>query len=166
MHHSQRLKQGLCTVRGVRGQLEGARLDQHSTTAVADLHHLSRSLLTLALQAPLMAAPEGTIGRLVEECRRKWLGNPGQIQYCIQQQNLNYQRVQRSGASAETLNECKASWGDDYGMVMACLRNPPIRSSRYQQGLPSRLVPQRATPATAPGPCVSWLMVGSKKQCF
>ncbi len=120
------------------------------------------ALLTFAFQAPLLAAPEGTIGRLVEECRRKWLGNPGQIQYCIQQQNLNYQRVQRSGASAEAINDCKASWGDDYGMVAACLRNPPIRSTRYQSMPVSRPTVQPATP----GLCVSWLMVGGKKQCF
>ena len=120
------------------------------------------ALLTLALQAPLLAAPEGTIGRLVEECQRKWLGNPGQIQYCLQQQNLDYQRVQRSGASAEMINECKASWGDDYGMVMACIRNPPIRSSRHQPVPVSRPVAQ----PSPPGGCSSWLMVGGRKQCF
>lgn len=123
---------------------------------------LFSAVFTFVLQAPLLAAPEGTIGRLVEECRRKWLGNPGQIQYCIQQQNLDYQRVVRSGASAETLNECKESWGNDYGMVLACIRNPPVRSSRDQQVPVSRPAPQPA----APGACVSWMMVGGKKQCF
>lgn len=120
------------------------------------------ALLGLAIQAPLMAAPEGTIGRLVEECRRKWLGNPGQIQYCIQQQNLNYQRVVRSGASAEALSECKGRWGDDYSMVFACLRNPSIGSSRDQQAPASRPSPQPA----ASGACVSWIMVGNRRQCF
>lgn len=123
---------------------------------------LVTALLTLAFQAPLMAAPEGAIGRMVEDCQRKWLGNPGQTQYCIQQQNLDYQRVQRSGASTEIISQCESRYGGDYGMVLACVRNPPVQSSGYQRVPVSMPFLQ---PSTS-GVCVSWLMVGNKKHCF
>jgi hypothetical protein len=126
---------------------------------------ISASFL-LACQAPVMAAPAGTIGRIVGECRRKWSGDPGMIQYCIRQQNLDYQRIQQSGASAETINQCERRYGDDFGMILACVRNPPAASSGYQRAPVSNPSPQRATPSTKSGTCSNWIMMGSKKLCL
>jgi hypothetical protein len=132
---------------------------------IAFRHAIFASLLVFC-HAPVMAAPEGTIGRLVNECRRKWLGDPGMIQYCIERQNLDYQRVQRSGASAETVNQCKQRWGDDYGMVLACVRNPPTASSGYQRVPVSNPSPQRSAPSTKSGTCSNWILMGNKKLCL
>lgn len=88
------------------------------------------------------------------------------IQFCINKQNLDYQRVRQSGASEETLNECKQRWGNDYGMVNACVRNSAVRSNQEQRAPVSNPSPQQATPSTKSGSCSNWIMMGNKKQCI
>lgn len=128
---------------------------------------LSISAFLLALfQAPILAAPEGTIGRLVRECVRQWAGDNSMIQYCVREQNLSYQRVQQSGASRETVGKCEQRWGDDYSMVFACIKNARLESSQDQGAPGGSPPPQRATPSTNSGFCPNWIMVGSTKACI
>ena len=82
-------------------------------------------LIGIALQpsALVQAAPQGTIGNLMQNCKEKWSGDIGMIDYCMKNQIMDYKRVQQSPLSSQEKQSCKERWGNDYGMVDACIRN-------------------------------------------